>query len=463
MTQPQRILSLILTFSIFLLLAPVVILYALGYRAYQNPLHIERTGLILVRPTTNRINAYIDSQSAEKSSSPIRFAFLRPGPHRIILTREDLLSWSATVDVGPGEAVRVSPASLYSLPKPMDIPEGLTFQCRAGNALVFHENQADSPAPNSANNTKTIVIRDRQTFSVSQKLTCLSGTVIGSLVTENTPAPTSLDSPSSTSLNIFDFPPLFGDGTVRSTRLPSPSSITKIEKMSSGEVVFSREDSSLWVWTSSSDPKQILPAVTPSWGLAGRSIVRWDLTGVSVMSVDGGILQQLRWPSPDQSTPATEEDILSYVNDDGLVLYGLWGRIIIRDGQMILSDTNSAETVGYRHRALQPVVSWMIRDRVLTVQIGENTSAVQLDSGTSVIDVDPEHLVAIIQKKDGIGFISLVPSINGIQTSYWSTAPHQILDTISLNDGIAALIQSVSENEAQRVPVWTTVMNAEAF
>lgn len=464
MTRPQRIAALSLTFALFLLLAPIAVLYALGYRLYQDPLHIERTGLILLRPTTNAINAYIDSQAAEKSSSPIRFAFLRPGPHRIILTKEGMLPWKANVSVGQGEAVRISPAALFSTPSPLNAPDGLSYNCRAEDAILF-----TNPPPSSSQLNdiltvqKSVVIRNRQTYVIPEAVKCLSSTVIGSIKEETLDRPDPEEDAKIAVLTVYQFPPLFGDGTLRTTQLSTSDSLRSIERASSGEIVYMLGDGSIWVWSDAAVPQLFQRTEVGPWALAGGSIVRWNAESVQIQSLDGNSKQDIKWKDLVPVIPASTEAISQRSQDDGLILFGPWGHVVIREGQVVTQDAQPVTSAGYRHRPLQPMITWVRQEQNVRIRIGGDSIVLEIDTNKEILDIDPEQLIVITKQSDGIGFISLVPSIVGSETSVWPITPNQIHDIVVLETGVAALIQSRSQNEEQQSPAWSIVTRASSL
>lgn len=102
MTKTLRHIAYLFFFLLFLILTPIFIGYALGYRYNFNTKVIEQNGAFYVKSYPRDANILIDNQVINKTT-PSQITNVHPGEHQLIVNKDKYLPWSKTLTVYPGE------------------------------------------------------------------------------------------------------------------------------------------------------------------------------------------------------------------------------------------------------------------------------------------------------------------------------------------------------------------------
>jgi hypothetical protein len=127
-----RKILLITSIVIFLVLAPIIILYAMGYRSGLLNSSNPSVGVLLVETTPRR--AQINLNGEEKGSTPRAITNISPGEVSLSLQKEGYLSWQKNISVIPTSVVNVTNVRLF----PTDTQ----------NKIISHDIRIFSLSPN---------------------------------------------------------------------------------------------------------------------------------------------------------------------------------------------------------------------------------------------------------------------------------------------------------------------------
>ena len=104
MTRSTRRIFFYSAVALFVLLAPVLIAYSIGYTFRPDTRSLERTGGIFIKSKTPRISIFLDGIFIKETSYFSGGALLTeivPGTHRLRLEKANYHPWSATIHVEP--------------------------------------------------------------------------------------------------------------------------------------------------------------------------------------------------------------------------------------------------------------------------------------------------------------------------------------------------------------------------
>lgn len=101
MTYRTRIGILIVFVALFLLTAPVVVLYTAGYRWNEKKFRLEKVGIIFLRSRPSYAEIYLDGKlRSERTTARLRN--LLPSDYLVKVTKKGYTSWSKTLPVESG-------------------------------------------------------------------------------------------------------------------------------------------------------------------------------------------------------------------------------------------------------------------------------------------------------------------------------------------------------------------------
>lgn len=169
MAKPFRRLFFWSLVAIFLLSAPLVVFYALGYRYHADRGIFVYTGSITVKsnPTTNigiRLNG--EDVSAEVSSLNRSFTVggLRPGKYRMDVSAPGFSSWSKEAIVSSGVSTE-----FWNVVLTRDSYAGKQFSLPKGSSRIFPSPKADRVAALLSQNGEVVLdVLDRNAGTVTQ-------------------------------------------------------------------------------------------------------------------------------------------------------------------------------------------------------------------------------------------------------------------------------------------------------
>lgn len=102
MTKSLRHIAYLFFFMLFLILTPLFIGYALGYRYNFTTKVIEKSGAFYVKSYPRDAEIFIGDQKINKKT-PSQITNIRPGEHNVTIKKDKYLPWSKTLTVYPGE------------------------------------------------------------------------------------------------------------------------------------------------------------------------------------------------------------------------------------------------------------------------------------------------------------------------------------------------------------------------
>ncbi|MFA5991281.1 MAG: PEGA domain-containing protein [Candidatus Doudnabacteria bacterium] len=108
MTKKYRYLLLLLGFIIFLILAPVIVLYVRGITYDFSKKAFVTTGILAMRIEPKEADIYLNNKIKRKSSGDIKFII--PGEYDVTVKKDGYFTWSKRLNVEPGQVTWGSPA-----------------------------------------------------------------------------------------------------------------------------------------------------------------------------------------------------------------------------------------------------------------------------------------------------------------------------------------------------------------
>ncbi len=108
MTKKYRYLLLLLGFIVFLILAPVIVLYVRGITYDFTKKAFVTTGILAMRLEPKDANVYLNNKLKRESSGDIKF--ILPGEYDVTVKKDGYFSWSKRLSVESGQVAWGSPA-----------------------------------------------------------------------------------------------------------------------------------------------------------------------------------------------------------------------------------------------------------------------------------------------------------------------------------------------------------------
>lgn len=112
MTYRQRLYYFIVIIIVFLIAAPLVILYATGWRFNFQTMQIQKVGGLIIKTEPHGALVNLNGKSLTKKT-PLTANNLRPDEYTILVSKEGYYNWTRKVEIEPGESWRFD--SIYLL------------------------------------------------------------------------------------------------------------------------------------------------------------------------------------------------------------------------------------------------------------------------------------------------------------------------------------------------------------
>ncbi|MBP6942820.1 MAG: PEGA domain-containing protein [Candidatus Buchananbacteria bacterium] len=93
MNPRLRFVVFVIFFALFLITAPLVVLYTQGYRYNFNNNRVQRTGILIVSSVPRRADIYLNNEKYAASQTPTKVEQLLAGDYEIRLEKEGYHSW----------------------------------------------------------------------------------------------------------------------------------------------------------------------------------------------------------------------------------------------------------------------------------------------------------------------------------------------------------------------------------
>ena len=98
MALKYRFLLIALGLMIFVVVSPVLILFARGYKINFKTWEIVKTGSLVIRTEPNRADIYLDDKIQE-SDTPATLRFLLPKDYNVTVSKDDYQSWTKRLNI----------------------------------------------------------------------------------------------------------------------------------------------------------------------------------------------------------------------------------------------------------------------------------------------------------------------------------------------------------------------------
>ncbi len=150
--------------AFYLVLCPLLLLYASGYIIDPLTREVERTGLIYLSTVPSGANIYLE-QSRFVHKTPVTLDKLRPGSYRVMLDRPGYRTWSEMVTIEPGKATVLDKVLLIPRDlQPQTVAPGVFKQISplpgTDFLLVARDTDLDSFQLYNIKNDKTVPLVD---------------------------------------------------------------------------------------------------------------------------------------------------------------------------------------------------------------------------------------------------------------------------------------------------------------
>lgn len=120
----------------FLVAAPAVVLYAVGYRFLPSEDAAHPVGVLLVDTTPRKALVYVDGEA--RGTSPRAVSGLRAGEVQVRLAKEGYTTWEKQLEVTPTRATEVRAAKLFAVDaNPVAIANGISHYSLSPNRRLL--------------------------------------------------------------------------------------------------------------------------------------------------------------------------------------------------------------------------------------------------------------------------------------------------------------------------------------
>jgi hypothetical protein len=165
MKKAPRNFLFVLVLIIFVISAPILILYALGYRYDSDSHTLRKTATIALEFESQSIKAYFDDIFVAEKKDSVIIPGVTRALHHITLTKNDAISWSQSVETSPGVVTWLSNIILYRANL------GKSATTKAGDDVLAAkisttQNSFALVVTHAGDNFSTIEIRDKKTQSI---------------------------------------------------------------------------------------------------------------------------------------------------------------------------------------------------------------------------------------------------------------------------------------------------------
>jgi len=170
MTRKSRRIIVFICVVIFLVAAPPIILYSLGYRIDIKHLTIVATGGIYVRTAPTGVSITIDSTNTEKTgllSDAVFVQDLVPGQHSVSITKDGYFDYKKNLSVKENEVTKLEHITLIKKQTPV-----ATLETNASNFFVAPDKNTIllTQTKGSVINFETITANDLQKRQLSSAI-----------------------------------------------------------------------------------------------------------------------------------------------------------------------------------------------------------------------------------------------------------------------------------------------------
>jgi len=117
MTKTARKLIFLLFLGLFLISAPLVVLYTAGYRLNPQRLTLVKTGVLTISSEPKNSNITIDGINTNQKTNTV-LKNIMPGEHLVRLEKEGYWPWEKKIEIKENETAFIQKAELFSSSEP---------------------------------------------------------------------------------------------------------------------------------------------------------------------------------------------------------------------------------------------------------------------------------------------------------------------------------------------------------
>jgi PEGA domain len=153
MAYKTRIGILIGAILVFLILAPIVVLYTAGYRYNTKKMRVEKVGIIFVRSRPSGANIYLNGKKRTETT-PARLRDLLPGDYDVKISKNGYSDWEKTLPVGSELTTFAESIALFKNSVPEEINSAPAKALNAAELSILNrEDQQSFAAKNETART----------------------------------------------------------------------------------------------------------------------------------------------------------------------------------------------------------------------------------------------------------------------------------------------------------------------
>lgn len=127
---------------IFLITAPLIVLYTAGYRYNLSKGRIQKTGILIISSIPKKAEIYLNEKKEEKKTTPAEIKNVLPGDYEIILSKNGYHNWQKKLPVYENFTTFAEKVNLWKLATSTKISNSVVSAWQAsndGNKVVFSD------------------------------------------------------------------------------------------------------------------------------------------------------------------------------------------------------------------------------------------------------------------------------------------------------------------------------------
>ncbi len=176
MSKKSRYLLILVGFIIFIILAPIIVLYVNGFKYNTLSKNFVRTGILAVRTQPSSVDITINNKLVKTSSGDIKF--LNPGEYNVVISKQGYQSWSKRLAIVANRVTWANPVpNNLTLFKQYIQPENLSdsnisdFTISSGNILYLSQQSSTS---SNLNMVSELDYNNPQSYALPEIVTKIS-------------------------------------------------------------------------------------------------------------------------------------------------------------------------------------------------------------------------------------------------------------------------------------------------
>ncbi len=127
MRKLQRQILLFLSIGIFIVVAPFLVFYSMGFRFDFKKFEIAKVGMLVIESQPESVNVYLNNKFVD-NGTPFKASSLTPGNYKIRVEKQNFFSWKKTLPIKSGKVNWASHVRLfYENPSLKELAKTQTF------------------------------------------------------------------------------------------------------------------------------------------------------------------------------------------------------------------------------------------------------------------------------------------------------------------------------------------------